>query len=104
MYIIVGLGNPGKKYENTRHNMGFLAVDVLAQKYDIKIRHAASQRAEKSYERGDSFSGRGSSENIKKADAVDSGKGHIHDFPGSDDLPESSADHRRTDRGDLSSA
>lgn len=37
MYIIVGLGNPGKKYENTRHNMGFLAVDVLAQKYDIKI-------------------------------------------------------------------
>lgn len=37
MYIIVGLGNPGKKYENTRHNMGFLAVDVLAEKYDIKI-------------------------------------------------------------------
>ena len=37
MYIIAGLGNPGKKYENTRHNMGFLAVDLLAEKYDIRI-------------------------------------------------------------------
>ena len=37
MYIIAGLGNPGKKYENTRHNMGFLAVDLLAEKYGIRI-------------------------------------------------------------------
>ena len=37
MYIIVGLGNPGKKYEKTRHNMGFLAVDRLAEKYDITV-------------------------------------------------------------------
>lgn len=37
MYIIAGLGNPGKKYENTRHNMGFMAVDFLAEKYDIKV-------------------------------------------------------------------
>lgn len=37
MYIIAGLGNPGKKYESTRHNMGFLAVDLLAEKYDIKV-------------------------------------------------------------------
>lgn len=37
MYIIAGLGNPGKEYENTRHNMGFLAVDLLAEKYDIRI-------------------------------------------------------------------
>lgn len=29
--------HPGKKYENTRHNMGFLAVDLLAEKYDIRI-------------------------------------------------------------------
>ena len=42
MYIIAGLGNPGKKYENTRHNMGFLAVDLLAEKYDIRIdKHCA---------------------------------------------------------------
>ena len=32
MIIIVGLGNPGKKFENTRHNVGFLAVDFFAKK------------------------------------------------------------------------
>ncbi len=33
MKMIAGLGNPGKKYEKTRHNAGFLAVDFLASKY-----------------------------------------------------------------------
>lgn len=31
MYLIVGLGNPGKKYENTRHNAGAMALDALAK-------------------------------------------------------------------------
>lgn len=37
MFVIAGLGNPGKKYENTRHNMGFLVIDRLAEKNDIKV-------------------------------------------------------------------
>ena len=35
MYIIVGLGNPSKEYENTRHNIGFDVVDRIIDKYDI---------------------------------------------------------------------
>ena len=35
MYLIVGLGNPGKEYENTRHNMGFKVLNKLAEKYNI---------------------------------------------------------------------
>ncbi|MBE6907594.1 MAG: aminoacyl-tRNA hydrolase [Ruminococcaceae bacterium] len=36
-FIIAGLGNPGREYENTRHNAGFLAVDTLAEKLGVKI-------------------------------------------------------------------
>ena len=37
MKLIVGLGNPGKKYENTRHNAGFMAVDKFAEKYNVSV-------------------------------------------------------------------
>ena len=36
-YIIVGLGNPGKQYENTRHNAGFIAMDYIAEELGVKI-------------------------------------------------------------------
>lgn len=44
MYVIAGLGNPGAKYENTRHNVGFEVIDRLAEKYGISVsdnRHKA---------------------------------------------------------------
>ena len=37
MYMIAGLGNPGKEYNNTRHNIGFAFIDALAQEYDINV-------------------------------------------------------------------
>lgn len=37
MYLIAGLGNPGRQYEMTRHNMGFSTLDYIADKAGIKI-------------------------------------------------------------------
>ncbi len=37
MFIIAGLGNPGREYENTRHNIGFLVIDDIAKKYQITM-------------------------------------------------------------------
>ncbi len=37
MYLIVGLGNIGLKYKNTRHNMGFMAIDELAKRNGLKF-------------------------------------------------------------------
>ena len=36
-YIVVGLGNPGAKYENTRHNIGFLSIDYICKENNIKL-------------------------------------------------------------------
>lgn len=40
MYIIAGLGNPGSKYDNTRHNMGFKAIDAMASEFGIDVNRA----------------------------------------------------------------
>ena len=38
MFVIAGLGNPDRKYENTRHNVGFDFIDALAAKYNISVK------------------------------------------------------------------
>lgn len=45
MYIIAGLGNPGKQYEGTRHNVGFNSLDILADRYNIDV----SEKAHRAY-------------------------------------------------------
>lgn len=37
MFLIIGLGNPGREYEDTRHNIGFKVVDNIAKEYNIEI-------------------------------------------------------------------
>lgn len=36
-YLIAGLGNPGREYENTRHNAGFVAADIISDKFNISF-------------------------------------------------------------------
>ena len=37
MYIIAGLGNPGREYDMTRHNIGFEVIDYIAEKLNVKV-------------------------------------------------------------------
>ena len=46
MKLIVGLGNPGAKYQNTRHNFGFMALDLLAKKLNLTWRDSTKLKAE----------------------------------------------------------
>ena len=39
MWLIVGLGNPGRKYANTRHNLGFMVVDAISSRFSIPLKN-----------------------------------------------------------------
>ena len=41
-YLLVGLGNPGRRYKGNRHNIGFMTIDGLAEKFDIRLSRVQS--------------------------------------------------------------
>ena len=43
MFLVVGLGNPGQKYDKTRHNIGFDVIDAIGEKYNIDINEKKSK-------------------------------------------------------------
>jgi peptidyl-tRNA hydrolase, PTH1 family len=45
MKIILGLGNPGKRYQNNRHNIGFMVIDKLADEFSVKLRRSIRANA-----------------------------------------------------------
>ncbi len=45
MKVILGLGNPGKKYQSNRHNIGFMVIDKLAEEFSVEFRRSLRVRA-----------------------------------------------------------
>jgi PTH1 family peptidyl-tRNA hydrolase len=43
LFVVVGLGNPGKEYQNTRHNVGFMVIDKLNERYQGAFKKSKSQ-------------------------------------------------------------
>ena len=46
MILVVGLGNPGASYRNTRHNVGFIAVDIISDRYNFAWSHKSKFNAD----------------------------------------------------------
>lgn len=46
MQLTIGLGNPGKEYEKTRHNVGFIVIDALAKNFGVDFKLQKKFKAE----------------------------------------------------------
>lgn len=55
MWLVVGLGNPGEKYAHTRHNVGFMVVDAMAQKSGASFQNAFKAEVSKITSKADSL-------------------------------------------------